>query len=270
MISVIQQRKIDEQLDEVLAAQDAELRHLPIGQAERDFMAPDPASLEGIPPYPGASPRNLTSAAPSVSGHPFATSWFSTSDSVETVVEFYRKAFAPMDVLQASQVFSPTLGYAAWFEMPDLDAGVDVMTGQVHMVTAVRSSSQTYVFVSNSQPTKFLDNAATLPGGLQMPPAALRAQWVDVGESSLTKRTVFTAVPDTSTAEVAAHFAQQFEANGWTPLPSSTQDQALTLEARRAGDHVTVVLKSEGTDVKLLLSIDTIAPLESTPPQVNP
>ncbi len=257
-LSMQRQREIDEQLEQVMAEGEDLVAHVPPGKDPVDFMQPDPESLRGIPPYPGASPRRLSST-PAYKGQPFAASWFSTQDAVESVVGFYRDAFSTLQTPNVSHVFSENLGYAAFYEMPDLDGGADVMSGQVHMVTAVHSGSQTYVFVSNSQPTLFLEQAAVLPGGLELPPGALRAQWVDVGEGPIKKKTVFAVVPEISSAEVSSYFNGAFSRNQWVAEPASVEDGLLTLKARRGGDVVTVVLKSESTDVRMLLTIDNIA-----------
>jgi hypothetical protein len=266
-LSLRQQRELESELDSVLAQGDQLITHVPPGESPVDFMQPDPEAVRGIPPYPGAllAPRRLASA-PAVGGARFAMAWFSTHDSVESVVEFYREAFSKLPTPNVAHLFSDNLGYAAFYEMPDIDAGADSLSGLVHMVTAVHSGSQTYVFLSNSQPARFLEDAAVLPGGLELPPGALRVQWVDVGEAPISKRTGFAVVPRASAEEVSSFFAQTFRKNEWLAQPAVIQDGLLTLKASKGPDQVAVMMKSEGSDVRMLITIDNIA----VPPQGAP
>jgi hypothetical protein len=277
VISTVQQRKIDAELERVYdEGQTLVPSTIPPATTVEDYMRPDPESLRGIPPYPGANPRRMGSM-PAYQGQEFASAWFSTRDSVEDVVSFYEKAFEDLPTPVVSHRFSPNGGYVAFYEMPNLDAGlpdggsVDVMSGKVHLVTAVHSGSQTLVFVSNSQPMAYLNNAATLRGGVQLPENALRPQVISVGEGPVKKKTVFSVVPATTLEDVRVHFEQSYAVSGWKVGDwVFNDDGSISTTATRKDENSTLLLKSEGPDVRLLLSLDSLSTFADHPPQDLP
>lgn len=270
-ISTLQQRKIDRELERMYdEGQTLVPSAVPPEVKVEDYMRPDPESLRGIPPYPGANPRRMSSM-PTYQGQEFAVAWFSTSDSVDQVISFYEKVFHGLPTPVVSHRFSPNGGYAGFYEMPPLDGGldggkVDVMAGKVHLVSAVHSGSQTLVFVSNSQPMAYLNQATTLRGGVELPPNALRPQVISIGEGPVKKKTVFSVVPGSSLEDVRMHFEQSYTSSGWKLAPwVFNDDGSISTSATRKDENSTLLLKSEGSDVRLLLSLDSLTTIAEHP-----
>ncbi len=267
-LSMRQQSAIDRDLErmyeqgEDLVPPQVAAQNMPLA----DFMRPDPEALRAIPPYPGANPRRLSSP-PTFQNQKFSAAWFSTDDSVDEVVAFYENAFKGLPTPVVSHRFSENVGYAGFYEMPNLDAGnVDVMAGKVHLISAVHSGSQTLVFISNSEPHMFLEGAATLRGDIDLPPNALRPQVVAVGEGPVKKKTIFSVVPASSLEEVALHFEGAFAKGGWKLEPwVFNDDGSVSGQASRKEESSTLMLKREGNDVRLLLSLDSIAVFTEPP-----
>lgn len=261
-LSARQQRVVDRGLERIL--DDGDDLSPPHERAENsrfgDVMQADPETLRAIPPYPGGNPRRLSSP-PTFQNAEFGVAWFSTEDAVEEVLSFYDNAFRGLPTPVVSHRFSPNSGYSGFYEMPSLDAGhVDVMAGKVHIVSAVRSGSQTLVFISNSEPSKFLEGAAIFYGDIDLPPNALRPQMIAVGEGPVKKKTIFSTVPTSNLDEVSRHFEAAFAKGGWKLGPwVSNDDGSVAGQASRRGESSSVLLKMEGTDVSLLLTLDSSA-----------
>lgn len=223
-----------------------------------DAMRADPETLRAIPPYPGGNPRRLSSP-PTFQNAELGVAWFSTEDAVGEVLSFYDNAFRGLPTPVVSYRFSSNSGYSGFYEMPSFDAGHDdFMAGKIHLVSAVRSGSQTLVFISNSEPSKFLDGAAILRGDIDLPPNALRPQVVAVGEGPVKRRTVFSMVPNSNLDEVTRHFEAAFAKGGWKLGPwVSNDDGSVAGRAAREEKSSSVLLKMEGSDVRLLLTLDS-------------
>jgi len=263
-LSTMQQRKIDQELEAMYdEGQTLVPTAIPPDVKVEDYMRADPEALRGIPAYPGANPRRM-GTMPTYQGQEFAAAWFSTRDSAETVVNFYKKAFAGLQTPVVSHMISDNAGYVGFYEMPNLDAGVDggevdVMSGKVHLVSAIHSGSQTLVFVSNSEPMAYLNNAATVRGGIELPPNALRPQMISVGEGPVKKKTVFSVVPGSNLEDVRMHFEKSYANAGWKIEPwEFNDDGSISTSAKRGEETSTLLLKAEGSDVRLLLSLDSI------------
>ncbi len=277
LLSYKQQRDFQREIDGIYAEADevqaAMPRFEPV-KREVDYMRADPLAINLIPPYPGASPRRLT-ASISHLGEPEASAWFSTEDSVDEVLSFYDNAFLPLDTIRVSHRFSETAGYSGFYELPDFSAeddggSVEFMDGRVHLVSAVRSGSQTHVFISNNQPEGFLAATRSPIGGIEFPAGAGTPQVLTVGEGEMKKHSAFVVVPGKHVDLVREHFEKVLPRAGWKIQEWTRGDDGVIRgEALRRGRTATVMLMPEGmTGTRVLLSVDEFTsgqPLELQP-----
>ncbi len=229
---------------------EAEVNKVMLANEETDStaMEPDPRSLAGIPPYPGASPRKLTSNG-TLPGAPMVVSWFSTVDPPERVLAFYAKAFEAEHRVAVAQQFSPTMGYIGWME----DAA-DGGAGLLHMVSVSKQYTQTMVLLSASHPETLLDNHAVLPGGLTLPPYSSSPQMVKMGEGDLANDVIYARVSNMSGPEVVSHFERQFKERGFTITESGSTAAQFSVVGTKAGTTIVVGARNEGAHISIVLT----------------
>ncbi len=247
---------------EVLA--EAEVRRLtPRGDPLEidDPMAADPASLSGIPPYPGVFPRRLSRQA-SAQGGPMAISWFSTQDSAATVLDYYERAFNAEGRRPVAQRLSADMGYVAWLD-EHLDGGT--AAGVLHMVSAMRQFSQTIVLVSASRPDIAMNTRPKLPDGLSLPPASTRPQVVNMGETGFASEVVYSRTLNTSPGDVVSFFDRQFKEQGFSVIDSSTSPAQASVTAQRGTTTVVVAARLEGSHSSVVLTYERRTPQEVSP-----
>jgi hypothetical protein len=224
-------------------------------RAVHDPMAADPESLRGLPPYPGASPRRL-STAPTAQGSDMAISWFTTTDTPATVLRYYDEAFAPHGALRTSYRYSENAGYSAFYEPPSEDAGTSFVGGVMHLVGAMKQGSKTLIMVSASRPSEMLAAASKLPDGVKLPPGTKRPQWLSVGEGEVQKKVVYATIEKTDLAAIEAFYKTSLEGEGWSVEASSGGDQHLSLAARKGGANLTIAADARGAGARLLVTVD--------------
>jgi hypothetical protein len=215
-------------------------------------MAPSPASMSGIPPYPGVYPRKLVGEGP-VQGTPMAISWFSTQDSPGAVLEFYEKAFRAEGRRPFSHRRGPDMGYVAWVDA-HYDAGPGA--GVVHMISAMKQFSQTMVLVSASRPDLAMNASPPIPEGLELPPGSSEPQIVAIGESMMASQVVYARAVNLGPGEVVSFFKTQFEAKGFTISEQSEAPNQAGITGTRAGTSVLVGVRAEGSHSSIVLSYD--------------
>lgn len=210
-------------------------------------MSPDPRSLAGIPPYPDAAPRKLTSKG-TLQNTPASISWFDTTDPPERVLAFYEQAFQKENRRAMIQQFSPTMGYAAWLEdAPDGGAGV------LHMVSVMKQYRKTMVLLSASKPEAILNARLELPGGLKLPPNASDPTSVSLGEANTD--VLYSRVENMSGSDVVGFFERQFQETGYTVAEkSSTNDTQFSVVGKKGGTSIVVGARTEGQHTSIILT----------------
>jgi predicted enzyme related to lactoylglutathione lyase len=218
---------------------------------EVDPMAPDPASLSGIPPYPGVYPRRLAKYAMAQQG-PMSISWFSTQDPWNGVLDFYEQAFRA----EGRKTFTHRrgeMGYVAWLDA-HYDAGLGA--GVLHMVTAMRQFSQTVVLISASRPDLMMNSSAVLADGLQLPPNSSEPQSLTMGDSATASQVVYARALNLSPQQVVDHFAAQFKQGGFEVVEQSQTAGQSGITGKRGKLTVNVAARAEGTFSSMVLTYD--------------
>lgn len=229
--------------------------------AERDSraMEPDPRSLAGIPPYPGARPRKLTSNG-TIPGAPMSVSWFQTTDTPESVLSFYEKAFEKENRTAVAQRFSPTMGYVGWMEEnPDGGAGL------LHMVSVSKQYAMTMVLLSASYPEAILDHRAVLPGGLKLPPGSSSPQAVKLGEGPMANDVIYARVSNMTGEQLVSHFQQQFKELGFQVTETKATATQFSIVGAKAGTTIVVGARDEGAHLSIVITYARGSALEAFP-----
>ena len=222
-------------------------------------MDPDPRSLAGIPVYPGAIPRKLTSIG-TLPDAPMAVSWFQTVDPPNRVLAFYAAAFEKENRVAVAQQFSPTMGYIGWMEdAPDGGAGL------LHMVSVTKQYSRTMVLLSGSRPEAILNHRAVVPGGLHLPPGASSPQAVKLGEGAMANDVVYSRVSNMTGAEFVSFFERQFKEQNFAVTESSATAAQFSVVGTRAGTTVVAAARNEGAHLSIVLTYSRNSPQEALP-----
>lgn len=224
-----------------------------------DWGRPDPAALAGIPPYPNGDPRKLSSA-PKGQGVPMAINWFSTPDSVETVVTYYSTYFSLLNQVHASHLYSANSGYVAWLAegmTPDAGPG----EGVLHMVSAIRQGEQTLVFLSATDPLRMVSAAAPeLPPGVVLPPNASTPRVFELGEGRMMRVTLYSTVNGASLVDATDFYTRAFGQGAWTVVERNSADTRASLSVRRESTQQLVTLTKNGPSVDVMINYERFAP----------
>jgi hypothetical protein len=222
-------------------------------RAPTDFMEPDPRSLRGIPPYPGASPRRLHASHPAAQ-QTMAISWFETGDSVEDVLGFYERAFAEGKVAYTSHRFSALRGYVSWFEHDYSDEQPVFGKGLLHMVSVTREGEHTTVLVSVSEPQKILENLTPLPSGVRLPPGTV-PQVMNLSELGQQRASVI-GMYEFPRAQLIDDLLRVWKEDGWKLVRRTDGDDATTIQVVMNQRQQTAVIEGQGSTSQVVLIIE--------------
>jgi len=200
------------------------------------------AAVEGLPQYPGAFVRPISSGAQ------LNVAWFATKDSVDQVLSFYEKEFTAKGLIPVSYQFSPVSGYAGYLDFGD---------HRMHLVSVLRQGDETLVFPSTSYPKKMLEGGASPPAGVPNIAGAEGAVSFDLGGGG--SRQVWLATyPGQSLDEVAAAWSRGLAGNGWDVKRADEGGEA-RLEADRAEGSLQVAIRKDPS-AKIAVYVTTAGP----------
>jgi len=215
-----------------------------------DPMEPDPASLSGIPPYPGVYPRRLGRGT---AGGPMSIAWFSTQDSTEAVLRYYEKAFRADGRHPVSHRRGPDMGYVAWLDRHN-DGGL--ANGVLHMISVMKQYDQTIVLVSASRPDMLMNSMTQVPGGFSLPPNSSEPQVIEMGESAIASQVVYARANDQTPGDVVKFFAQQFKDRGFEVTVEKEVDGQAGVSGKKGPLNVVVAARSEGGNSSIVMTYD--------------
>lgn len=241
-------------VDELEVAEAVAAQAVPLGNASEtaDPMAPDPQSLRGIPPYPGAAPRKMMSNG-AVQQVPMAVSWFQTDDSPDAVLTFYEKSYAAKNMEYVSHRYSERIGYVAWLErIGGFDAGV--AHGIMHMISASKEGSKTVVLLSASRPDMLMEAEPKLPEGIVLPEATEPPQVVQMGEGAGTREVVYARTLNQPPGDVVRFFDAQLKKAGWDVVEEAAGSDQRAIVGKRGGSTVVVNAQADGVHSNLILT----------------
>jgi hypothetical protein len=211
-------------------------------------MAPDPMSLQGVPPYPNLSspPRRIVRTPPGAT-EVNAISWFTTDDSVDRVLSFYEESYAAANIMYTAHRFSDKRGYVAWFERranPD-GGSPEFGDGILHMIFASREGGATTVLLSANEPYRMLQRVSSLPGGVTLPDGA-RPQVLNLGEPGADHFAIFAEYEGKTPQELTGEVREGMRRGGWIVSEEATspEGRATLVAALRSYVQIAVI---EGT-----------------------
>lgn len=220
-------------------------------RSSADPMAPDPASLRGLPAYPGALPRRMMTT-PRGQGIPMAVSWFQTFDTAEQVLSYYEKRFNQDQIPAVSGRYTPNQGYVAWLERPKVDDG-GLPEGVLHMVSAIQQGKQTTVLLSASEPQRMLQAAPQLPEGVVLPPGAGQPFVMEQSELGLERQSIFAKV-NSSADQVVSFYEARYGEAGWKVHERADGDKRRSIVFTRGDRTQMIVAEQEGEGAELLIT----------------
>ncbi|MBL8957618.1 MAG: hypothetical protein JNK82_42985 [Myxococcaceae bacterium] len=187
------------------------------------------AAVQGLPPYPGAHVRPISSA------DELDVAWFSTKDSVEQVLSFYERELVDKGVMPVSHQYSEHAGYAGYLDLPDR---------RMHLVSVIRQSGETLVFPSTSLPEKMLAGGAAPPAGVPNIAGAESTLGFDLGGGPDKRQVWLATYANQSLEQVTAAWRSGLEGNGWQVKRTEEQGEP-RLAAERAGSSLQVAIRRD-------------------------
>jgi hypothetical protein len=253
----------EEENEAMLAAAEATAeRMLPMGAPVEvgsgkggDPMAADPRSLYGIPPYPNAVPRRLSDQTQAM-GMPMVASWFTTTDRLDEVLNFYVAAYQDAGVPIVSHQFDDQAGYVAWMDEEGTDAGF--AEGPVHMISAIRntpSSTETIVLLSASRPQRLLEAAQQVPEAIVLPGEVGAPQVVQMGSEGRVRTVVTTRKRGALTPTVEEIIALM-RRDGWKVGEVMAAEGGASWMGTKRGMNQMVSATLSGDEVSLMYSLE--------------
>lgn len=211
--------------------------------------AVDPRLLRDLPAFPNARPRDLFQGE-LIQGAPMSVAWFSTPETVDSVIEYYDEYFRLAEQPHRKHKYGPNSGYVAWFEeSEDLDAGPG--EGLLHMISAIRQGEETVVLLSETNPLAILEsNPQPLPDGVFLPPNAERPTVLNV-ESGGANINVHSRLSPAQLEDVAADYLKGLKAAGWNLGTPQQISGTWTVSAHKTGEEqaVSLVQRNAGVDI---------------------
>jgi hypothetical protein len=217
-------------------------------------MEPDPQSLRGLPPYPGARPRRLVGAQPSAALN--AISWFETDDGVEAVLGYYEKIYSDAKMVYVKRHWENRSGYISWFEhqLPGDGGMAEFGKGTLHMVSAFHQGTRTTVLFSATDPVRLLQQLSPLPEGISLPPGG-RPQVINFGEPGSQRYSIFASWRTTPLEALVPDVKARAAQTGWTLLSETAEPGRLTLVSRK-GTLVQQSVLEGSLSSQILMTID--------------
>jgi hypothetical protein len=221
-----------------------------VAPAHIDLTTPHPLSLEGIPPYPNATPHALARLT-HVMGIPLSASWFSTDDSVENVMAFYQKQFGSKEHAGWHRD-GDGIGYIAYREDQEFaDGGVDSV---LRMVTVVPQARSTLVMVSNSQPQELLEATPAVPAEVALPEGAVSPRVVETSALEGGGVTVSSSM-NAELANVARSMRERLAAQGWSVDSRGAEGSSSLIATRNGARQVVWLEQREGAPTTIVVQL---------------
>ena len=191
-------------------------------------------AVEGLPRYPGAVPQALAADYLGANA-PIAVAWFTTKDSPDRVLEYYRDAFVDAGIPSNHARASENGGYVGYM-VPT--------TGFMRVITALAQGGQTVVFASNGNVIPALERSGEVPADLPHPPAATDTLVMNLNQEQFGDVSVVATVEGADLEEWVKFYSDGFAERGWkierVLRPNAREAH---LEAVREGRHALTLIR---------------------------
>lgn len=201
---------------------------------EQSFV--DPEAIRFIPSYPGAVVTDLAENSTD-QGVRFKAGMFMTKDSVEDVLAFYGREFKEAGRFAVSQTWGDGAGYVGFYG-PDK---------RMHTVAVMRSGSQTYTFLSNSDPEAFLEaNSPQHLAELPVLPDTKGEMTFTFNDEGMARSTSYAQTPPMALSEAVEFYSQGLVKGGWSQRGEPfKQDSRVRMEFIRQGQELSLTLSKD-------------------------
>ncbi len=199
----------------------------------------DPEAVKFLPEYPKAVVTDLAETT-MAQGVPMKAGVFMTEDKLEDVFLWYAAELDKAGRKSVSQHWGDGAAYIG-FVGPDK---------RMHTVALMRSGSQTYGFLSNSDPEAFLramaDHKVKRPERLPAPANVSREISFDFLDQGMARKTYFASAGAMSLVEARTFYVTGLEKLGWRvePLEGDVPGRVV-LHARRPGEDLSLTLSRD-------------------------
>jgi hypothetical protein len=192
----------------------------------------DPEAVKYLPEYPKAVVTDLAENA-AAQGVPMKAGMFTTKDKMETVLEWYRTELEKGGRFTVSQHWGDGAGYVGFYG-PDK---------HMHTVAAMRSGSQTFVFLANSDPEAFLNAKSQRPDALPAAPQVRGELSFEFADEGMSRQTYFAKASSMTLAQARDFYRDGLTGLGWAVgEPQEDQPGRVRLEAKRGTEDLSLTL----------------------------
>lgn len=198
----------------------------------------DPEAVVFLPEYPKAVVTDLAETT-SAQGVPMKAGMFMTRDKVEDVIAWYKFELEKAGRFTVSQSWGDGAAYVG-FLGPDK---------RMHTVAVMRSGSQSFVFLANSDPEAFLRASAEArskskrPDLLPAAPNVSNELSFDFGDQGMARKTYFANAGNMTLGEARDFYRGGLEKSGWrVEQIDGAQPGRLLLKAKRQAEDLSVTL----------------------------
>lgn len=208
-------------------------------------------ATNGLPMYPNAEAHALAAdfLGPNV---PIAAAWFQTSDSPDTVLNYFVATFTDGGIPWTQDRPSPNGGYVAYMVPTD---------GTVRSVTATRQGEGTVVLLSNGTMQPLLEGKQQVPPNVPLPEEALNPMVIALNQEASNDVTVSATVPGQDVAKWAAFFEQALPKKGWQVSRTERVNEGeAQIEAVQSGQRSVTYLRrdDEAQNISILVRLSQV------------
>jgi hypothetical protein len=209
----------------------------------------DPEAVKFLPEYPKAVPTDLAENSLQ-EGVPMKAAMFSTTDSLETVMEWYQAELEKQKRLTVSQRWGDGAAYVG-FQGPD---------ERMHTVSLMRSGSHTFVFLANSDPEAFLRSKAQRPDGLPQAPNLSNELSFDFSDEGLSRTSYMARSTDMTLPQAVDFYRKGLVDLGWHVEQTDDKTKGtVRLEARRERKNLSLTLLTDERDRHVAIYANILA-----------
>jgi hypothetical protein len=209
----------------------------------------NPEAVKFLPEYPKAVPTDLAETTLQ-EGVPMKAAMFSTTDSLDSVLEWYQAELDKQHQVTVSQRWGDGAAYVG-FQGPD---------AKMHTVSLMRSGSHTFVFLANSDPEAFLRSKAQRPAGMPEVPGLSNEVSFDFSDEGLLRTSYMARTASLTLSEAVDFYRKELADQGWKIEQTDDKTKgAVRLEAKRERKNLSLTLLNDERDRHVAIYANILA-----------
>jgi hypothetical protein len=201
-----------------------------------------------LPPYKGVVPQPL--AADFLGGDSrLAVAWFTTHETPDEVIAFYREALSKTQASVLSYRYNENVGYVGFR---------DAQAGELHLVSVIAQGGETTVLLSSgregSQPEPLWRQ---LPSEIPLPPDARKPLVMRFQEEGQSRVSVMVDAPAFQVDQVVDFYLRELRAQGWElEQPAERFEGQAFLAARSGVLRLSVLIQPQDPGTRLYFELE--------------